>query len=74
MKVTLLFLLGLVPLIFFGQQPSSNERKVKVALADTIVIDSVSINPARFLVRDTNGIELDSTQYQVGFCEIKDFF
>ncbi|SDB64161.1 hypothetical protein SAMN03097699_2923 [Flavobacteriaceae bacterium MAR_2010_188] len=74
MKVTLLFLLGLVPLIFFGQQPSSNERKVKVALADTIVIDSVSINPARFLVRDTNGIELDSTQYQVDFAKSKIFF
>lgn len=41
----------------------------KIAVRDTIQIDSVSINPNGFKLADTKGVLLDSTLYQVDFAK-----
>lgn len=47
----------------FSQDLSSNYRTKKVAVQDTIVIDSVSINPNRFLLLDKNENPIDPSLY-----------
>ena len=51
----------------FAQKKSSNYKKIRVAVADSILIDSVSINPSRFIVKTKQGVVLDSTLYSVDF-------
>lgn len=51
----------------FSQETQSNYRTVKVQLSDTIVIDSVSINPARFALLDKNNNPIDTAAYSVNF-------
>lgn len=51
----------------FSQETQSNYRTVKVLVKDSIVIDSVSINPARFSLLDKNNQEIDSSAYRVNF-------
>ena len=60
----LLFFLGFYG---FGQSQTSNYRTKKVAIKDTIQIDSVSINSNSFtIVRKDNSV-IDTTYYQVDF-------
>ena len=47
----------------FSQDLSENYRTIKVAVQDTIVIDSVSINPNRFLILDKHENPIDSSLY-----------
>ena len=42
-------------------------RTKKVAVKDTIVLDSVSINPVQFKVMTKTGVVLDSTYYEVDY-------
>ncbi|RLD30803.1 MAG: hypothetical protein DRI70_00070, partial [Bacteroidetes bacterium] len=49
----------------YGQDRTSNYRSKKMVVSDTIVIDTVSINPSRFSILDKNGKSIDSTDYQV---------
>lgn len=51
----------------FSQEIQPNYRTVKVAVKDTIVIDTVSINPARFELRDSNNMVIDASTYRVNF-------
>lgn len=51
----------------FSQEIQSNFSSLKVAVKDTIVIDSVSINPARFELLDKNNIIIDTSAYTVNF-------
>ena len=51
----------------FAQNVSTTEITKKVAVSDTIQIDSVSINPIRFRVLDRQGRALDSLQYTVDY-------
>ena len=44
-------------------------RTKKIAVRDTITLDSVSINPILFELRTTNGTLLDSTQYSVDYAK-----
>jgi len=60
----LMFLLGFCAL---AQEQNSNYRTKKVALKDSIRIDSVSINSSKFLVRTKNGTLLDSSFYNIDF-------
>ncbi len=53
----------------FSQETQSNFRTVKVPVKDTIVIDSVSINPARFELLDKNNTPIDTSAYRVNFDE-----
>lgn len=57
---------------FFGfcavaQNPNPNYRTKKVAVTDTIVIDSVSINPNFFSIKNRQNQVIDSTLYRIDF-------
>ncbi len=53
----------------YSQEQHSNFRQKKVAVKDSIQIDSVSINPSQFTVRTKDNIILDSTLYVVDFAK-----
>ncbi|HZH70500.1 MAG TPA: hypothetical protein VFD80_08625 [Flavobacteriaceae bacterium] len=62
----ILFLAGNVLL---AQQFPSNYRNMKVAVQDTIVIDSTSINPSYFEIKGRDGVVIDTVNYNVNFEE-----
>ncbi len=69
MRNTLLFLLIICSFLGFTQENSSNYRKKCVAVKDSIVIDSVSINPSKFLIKTKDNKVLDSTLYTIDFAK-----
>ncbi|WP_418638068.1 hypothetical protein [Winogradskyella sp.] len=69
MKHSLLFLLFLTAFWGFSQEQDNNFRQKKVAVKDIIHIDSVSINPSRFLVKTKDNKIIDSTLYTVDFAK-----
>ena len=66
MKFKLLFILVLCCSIA-GAQEYSNLKKKRVAVRDSIMVDSVSINPFYFKIQDKIGMPIDSTQYRVDY-------
>lgn len=67
MKHLAAFLIFIIGFCGFSQKQLSNYRTKKVAINDTIVIDSVSINPHSFFVKDKNNVLIDSTLYIINF-------
>ncbi|WP_179343274.1 hypothetical protein [Winogradskyella ursingii] len=67
MKIAISFLLLCCAFVSFSQERSSNFKIKKIAVRDSIKIDSVSINPSRFVVRSKDGKQIDSTLYTVDF-------
>ncbi|MBL4663041.1 MAG: hypothetical protein JKY22_05700 [Flavobacteriaceae bacterium] len=67
MKLYLYLFLFFVTLSGYAQDGTSNYRTRKIALKDSIKIDSVSLNPSRFSVRDIQGQKIDSTNYKIDF-------
>ncbi|KJD35286.1 hypothetical protein PW52_11515 [Tamlana sedimentorum] len=67
MKLTVAFLLFLLGFCGFSQNSSSNYRIKKVAVNDTILIDSVSINSNYFFVKTKAEVLLDTSLYSVNF-------
>lgn len=67
MKYTLLAVFFLTGVFCFAQETTGNYRTSKVAVSDSIVIDSVSINPARFEIFDKNNTPIDTSAYRVNF-------
>ena len=67
MKLYLYLCLFFMVLTSYGQDRTSNFRSKKIAVKDTVVIDTVSINPSRFSILDKNGKSIDSTGYRVDF-------
>jgi hypothetical protein len=51
----------------YSQDDTSNYRSKKIAVVDTLVLDSVSINPSKFQIRDSAGKNLDTLDYKVDF-------
>ena len=51
----------------FAQEKSGNYKKIRVAVADSVRIDSVSINPSKFIVKTKQGVVLDAALYNVDF-------
>jgi len=62
---------GLVCLLMgccaFAQEQESNYRTKKVAVRDTILVDSVSINPSKFTIRTKSYVVIDSSKYSIDF-------
>ena len=50
-----------------AQNVPSNYRSKKIAVVDTLVLDSVSINPTNFQILDVSGKIVDSLNYSVDF-------
>ncbi|WP_296384389.1 hypothetical protein [Winogradskyella sp.] len=69
MKNTLLFLLIFSSFLGFAQENSSNYRKKRMAVKDSIFIDTVSINPLKFVIKRKNNTILDSTLYTIDFAK-----
>ncbi len=67
MKFTLTFTLFLFFYSALAQDQTSNYRTIKVAVKDSIVIDSVSINSNRFIIKNKNGSPIDSSFYSIDF-------
>ena len=65
------FILPLLFLLFgfcaFAQDQTSNYRTKKIAVIDSIVIDSVSINSSRFELRKKDNTIIDSSFYSIDF-------
>ena len=51
----------------FAQEESTNYRVIKVAVKDSIVIDSVSINSSRFRVMDKRGMPIDTSLFKIDY-------
>jgi len=69
MKTTLGCILFLFSCCALAQDLPTNYRVKTVAVNDTIKIDTVSINPSRFLLKTKQGVVLDSTNYTVNFAK-----
>ncbi|MBN4070154.1 hypothetical protein JYT76_00550 [Olleya sp. AH-315-F22] len=69
MKFTLTLFIFLFGFCAFAQDQTSNYKTKKVAVKDSIVIDSVSINSSKFLIRKKDKTILDSTFYKIDFAK-----
>ncbi|WP_188438717.1 hypothetical protein [Planktosalinus lacus] len=67
MKYQFLAVFFLIGFFCFSQEGSTNYRTVKVVVQDSIVLDSVSINPARFVLKDKDDKAIDTSKYRVNF-------
>lgn len=67
MKQILSILCFLLSFCAFAQEQSSNYVTKKVAVKPTVLVDSVSINSSKFLLRYKNGVLIDSSLYTIDF-------
>lgn len=67
------FVLGLLLIMCschaLAQDQTSNYKTAKFAVKDSIKIDSVSINPSKFILKTKTNVVLDSTYYTVDFAK-----
>ncbi|GAA4268541.1 hypothetical protein [Hyunsoonleella aestuarii] len=67
MKFKVTFFLFLLSFCSFAQSKTSNYKTKKVALRDSIKIDSVSINSSSFSLKTKDGIIIDTSYYHIDF-------
>ncbi|NRA91185.1 MAG: hypothetical protein HRU26_00620 [Psychroserpens sp.] len=67
MKIAISIVFFIMGCFAFAQEPASNYRTKKVAVKDSIQIDTVSINTSSFKLKLKDGTVLDSTYYQIDF-------
>lgn len=67
MKIAITFLVTLMSCWVSAQELTSNFRTKKVAVKDSIQVDSVSINSIRFIVKTKNNTVLDTSYYSIDF-------
>lgn len=67
MRIIITFFSLLFSVALFAQEKTSNYKIKKMAVADSIKIDSVSINPSFFKLKTKAGKVIDSTKYSVDF-------
>ena len=67
MKKPLLFLLILCSFGALAQENTSNYKTKRVAVKDSIIIDSVSINPSRFVIKTKENKVVDTSLYTIDF-------
>ncbi|NND52799.1 MAG: hypothetical protein HKN54_10345, partial [Flavobacteriaceae bacterium] len=69
MKFKVSLILFLFCIIARAQDENSNYRSIKVAVKDSILIDSVSINSNRFVLKSKNGVAIDTSFYSIDFAK-----
>lgn len=69
MRNALFFLLIFSSFLGFTQENSSNYKRKRVAVKDSIRIDSVSINPSKFVIKTKSNTILNSTLYTIDFAK-----
>ncbi|MDP5157426.1 MAG: hypothetical protein NWQ07_02465 [Flaviramulus sp.] len=67
MKIFTYLLWFLISFCGFSQEQNPNYKIKKVAIKDTIKVDSVSINPSLFSVKTKNNNIIDSSFYDINF-------
>ena len=67
MKFTLTLFLFIFSICSVAQDISSNYVTKKVAVKDSILVDSVSINSSRFIIKTKDQKIIDSTYYKIDF-------
>ena len=67
MKLYLSVFLFFIAAIGYAQDISSNYKEKKVALKDTVVLDSAGINPKRFIILDKDGNSPNPFSYRIDF-------
>lgn len=67
MRILITFLFLTLSFTALGQEKSSNYKFKKIAVKDSILIDSVSINPSLFKVKSKSGKLIDSSLYSIDF-------
>jgi len=67
MKIAVSLLMFCCTFLGFSQERNSNYKIKRVAVAESIIIDSVSINPSKFVVKTIDDKILDSTSYTIDF-------
>ncbi|WP_338360123.1 hypothetical protein [Yeosuana marina] len=67
MKFTSFLVIFFMGFCALAQNHNSNYRTKKVAVNDTIAIDSVSINPNYFSIKTTDGLFINESHYSVDF-------
>ncbi|MCT4630566.1 MAG: hypothetical protein N4A42_11845, partial [Winogradskyella sp.] len=67
MKPILLFTLLFSALLGFSQENTSNYKMKRVAVKNSVIIDSLSINPSKFVVKTKLGKLVDSSLYTVDY-------
>ena len=70
MRFTVVFLFLFINFDAFAQNPNPNYKTKKVVIKDSIVVDSVSINPSRFIIKDSNGKLIDSSLTMLIFLKL----
>ncbi len=69
MRFVLCFLCFLCTALGSSQEAASNYRQKKVAVSDSIQIDSVSINPTQFKVLSLDNVLIDPSLYTVNYAQ-----
>jgi len=67
MKLYVLCIFLFLTALGYAQDSTGTYQSKKIAVSDTIVLDSVSINPARFSLLKKNGERIDTTGYKVDY-------
>ena len=67
MRFPLYMLLFFSTLTLYGQEIKSNFRSKRLVASDSIVVDSLAINPSRFKLSLPDGTTIDSTAYSIDF-------
>lgn len=67
MKIAISLIFYLIGFCAVAQETSSNYRTKKVAVRDSVLVDSVSINPSKFVLKTKNNVILDSSFYSMDF-------
>ena len=67
MRITAILFIFFVGVCAWSQDLNSNYKKITVAVKDSIVIDSVSINASYFSIKTKNNKIVDSSFYRVDF-------
>ena len=69
MKQLLFFILFFLAFVGYAQEGASNYRIKKIAVSDSIVVDSVALNPSKFVLKDNKGVVIDSLLYRVNYAK-----
>jgi len=67
MKIAIACVCVLMSFCALAQESTSNYRTKKVAVSDTIKIDTVSINSSKFVLKTKANVVIDSSKYKVDF-------
>src|SRR5690554_2346379 len=67
MRFSLFIVFFFLTVVGFAQDATSNYRKVKIAVKDTVVLDSAGINPKRFVILNREGDSPNPFSYRIDF-------